>query len=432
MVRWSAWCLGLATAAVALAGLGVTPAQPGALGDNNPWVTLLPALRTAPAPGWLRPGMRLTYYSASASIQHDRNVLNPDESCDPDKPGYKYKPEDDEDCFEKDGKWYRRIPNTGRSSGHGFTEVNVVALDQRVAVVDVRSLNLSEGTGPAVTLGNWGSLELPGAGADWWLNPQVLRGAAGLSAPHLNVRQVRYPLRGRQYNAIWFNLSSRGRQAHVYDVDTGVLLHTSTSSTAPPTGVHAKGETPGGATLLSQNTLLGTRTPVIPWALSPAPDWVRQVSVLRYEGSHTAHATGGDPISLPFSTMFQRQAVGVNWVLYLQTTPQNDAMGMPAPPAQGYRVFGSAQFGGLWIPPQGVPPLRQGQVLDDDPVTKTRVSVGSVGRTPQGADVVTITEEGAGQRYDFVYDRASGMLLHFSWTNNVLRTRILLQLTRRQ
>lgn len=426
-----AWYLALAAAVAVIAGWGTTQAQQGALGANNPWVNLLPALRTAPAPGWLRPGMRLTYYSASARIESNPNAYVPDDTCDPDKPGYHFQSGDDDTCFQDNqGKWYRQTPRGGPSSGLGLTEVSVVALDQTVAVLDTRSLNLSEGRGPAVSLGAWGSLELPGASGDWWLNPQVLRGAIGLSAPYLRVRQLQYPLGGRQYNAIWVTLNSGGRQAYVYDADTGVLLHASTANQAAPIqGPVAQGETRAGATLLSQNTLLGTRTPAIPWALYPAPDWVRQVSLLHYEGSNTSFVTGG---SLPYSTTFQRQAVGATWALYLQATPQVDAMGAPAPPAQGYRAFGSAQIGGLWVPPQGLAQLRQGQVLDDDPITRFRVSVRSVGRTPQGGDVVAIAEDGAGQLTETVYDRASGALLYYSYTNKILNTKIQIQLTRRQ
>jgi hypothetical protein len=425
----AAWYLGLVIIAAVIAGLGTARAQQGALGANNPWATLLPALRTAPAPGWLRPGMRLTYYSASARIEGGRNVYVPDESCDPDKPGYTYRDGDDDNCFQDNrGKWYRQNPAGAATSGLGFTEVNVVALDQTVAVLDTRSLSVVQG--PAVNLGVWGSLELPGASGDWWLNPQALRGALGLSAAYLRVSRVQYPLGNHRYNAIWVTLNSRGRQAYVYDADTGVLLHTSTANQAAPIqGPVQVGESRGGATLLSQNTLMGTRTPAIPWALYPAPDWVRQVTVLHYEGSTTSFVTGG---SLPYSTTFQRQAVGANWALYLQTTPQLDATGAPAPAEQGYRAVGSAQIGGLWIPPQGLAQLRQGQVLDDDPITKMRVSVGPVGRTPQGRDAVTIAEDGAGQSSEGVYDRASGTLLSYSYTNKILRTKVQLQLTQTQ
>ena len=428
------WYLGLATIVAVVAGLGTTHAQQGAIGANNPWLTLLPALRTAPAPGWLRPGMRLTYYSAFARIQQDRERWIKDETCNPNNPNGAIDP--DNCVLGDDRQWYRRHPEgapgsiTGEAaSGHGFTEVNVLALDQTVAVLDARSLNLSDATGPPITLANWGSLELPAAGGDWWLNPQVLRGAAGLSAGPLTVMPIPYAITGRRYNALWFTLNSAGRHVHVYDLDTGVLLHTSTEDKAEPTVIRP-GASQGAATLLSQNTLLGTRTPAFPWARYPAPDWVRQVAVLRYEGGTTSEMAGTGMI--PASAIFERQAVGATWALYLVTIPQTDPTGGPTSPTQISRAFGSAQFGGLWIHPQGLAQLQQGQVLDDDPITKFRVLVRFVGRTPQGADVVVIAEDGAGQLTETVYDRASGGLLYYSFTNKILRTRTQLQLTQRR
>jgi len=56
------------TALLIGAGVAAVPAQPVTGFDTSPFLTLFPGLRTAPAPGWLRQGTRLTYYSIAGSI----------------------------------------------------------------------------------------------------------------------------------------------------------------------------------------------------------------------------------------------------------------------------------------------------------------------------------------------------------------------------
>lgn len=430
MAPRSVWYLGLAVAVVALVGPGTTRAQPVAPGGNNPWLTLLPALRTAPAPGWLRQGTRITYYVAAASIQGGRHsyreVPDPNPASGVPCIGLYMDPVTKK-CYEQS--------EVGQGSGHGYSQVTVLALDQRVAAVEVRLYVISGASGPAVLGTTSGYIELPGVGGDTWLNPQVLRGAAGLKAAGLRVAQVRYPINGRPYNALWIQSGGPGAgQTWVYDLDTGVLLHgASATQGAPIQGPVAQGESREGATQLSQSTLVGVRTPTIPWAAEPAPDWVGRTSILRYQGSvtHYINVGGAAPASLALSVTFQRQNAGYNWAQYVVTTDQPGSS-VPSMPAHEVRMYGSGQFGGLWVPPRWLVQLRPGQALDTDPVTGVTVSVGQAGRSPQGVDVVTITEANQALRTDSAYDRATGMLVYFSQFNTESQNRLQLQLVQRQ
>jgi hypothetical protein len=107
--------------------------------------------------------------------------------------------------------------------------------------------------------------------------------------------------------------------------------------------------------------------------------------------------------------------VGSNWARYVQTVnaPGNNP---PTP-----RVFGSAQFGGLWIPPAALGQLRSGQVLDQDQVTGVVTSVSQIGRVAGDIDGVVLSLVGSGFRLDQVYERQTGVLRHSSRVEKFFR-----------
>jgi hypothetical protein len=73
-------------------------------------------------------------------------------------------------------------------------------------------------------------------------------------------------------------------------------------------------------------------------------------------------------------------------------------------------VSGTAQiFRGFWLPPQALGVLQPGQVLDEDPDTKMRVSVGGA---PAGLDAIVLTETGGASESVYAYDRTSGALVY--------------------
>ncbi len=386
--------------------------------DPNPFLDLIPALRTAPAPGWVTQGTRITFYSAAVSLQGGQHHY----TADPDNPNCRFR--------DERGNCYRQDQLRSGGSGEGFTQVNVALLDRSVAALEVRSYGLVGPNGPVIIRAFGGVVGLPGAGGDSWLNPQVLRRAVGLSGPGIKVVQMPYVLNGRQYTTIRFQGEGT---AWVYDAETGaLLLSDSATQGAPIQGPLLPTDSRQGMTLLTEAILMGVRTPNIPWALDPAPEWVGRFSSLQYKGTAALFVPGSPPLPVAVATSFQRQTLGNNWARYIQTQVQGAPPGMPPTTSQVVRVFGSAQFGGLWVPPRALSQLRSGQTLDTDPVTKVTVLVGQIGRTAQGREFVTITEACEGHRLDERYDRATGMLLHVNQADNVLHTLIQLDLAQLQ
>jgi hypothetical protein len=392
------WVLLLGSIVVAsfgATGTGTVAAQ-GPV-DPNAFLDLLPALRSAPAPPGVRPGLRITFYSAIASIPGQSHILVPDAN----------------------GNWV--VQSTGQrfseqgifgQGGHGYSQVNVAYLDRALAVLDIRSLGLPDpsGGGLSYVQSYSAAVGVPGAGGEYWLHPAALRQAVGMRSPGLAVLRMPYRIGNRQFNGIRIqSVSAGGGQAWVYDEETGVLLYNGSSSVgALPPGPVKQGETPRRGTVMGLNRLVDVRVVSTPWSQSPAPGWVGRLNVVRYTGVQAVTVPGAGTAQIPVAVTLERTSAGAHWARYMQTLVAGGAGGLPANTTQAVRVFGPAQVGGLWIPPSVLAQLTPGRVLDRDPVTRMTTVVGQAGRP----DVVMISEGHDGQRLDYGYDRGSGMLVY--------------------
>lgn len=301
-------------------------------------------------------------------------------------------------------------------------QVSVVALDRSVAAMEIRKYSLARPNSPSFASFFGGAVALPGAGGDLWLNPEVLRGAVGRSFPGLRVLRMPYVLSGVQYDTI--RIQAEG-SAWVYNAQTGILILSNNSTKGPPIqGPALPTESREGMTLLTETVFMDARMPNIPWAFEPAPDWVRRYSFFQYTGSSALFVPGSPPLGGKVGTTLQRQYQGTTWVRQTQVQgPQT---------SQNIRVVGSGQFGGLWVSPSVVSQLRSGQTLDVDPITRVTVFVSQIGRTPQGGEFVTISEVNDAHRVDNSYDRATGILVAVTQVNNILQTKLPIQLTHMQ
>ena len=391
------------------------PDAEAALADENFFVTLLPELRDMPAPTWVAQGSRLTYYASAASVANSYHRYVEDEEgnwVDP-----------------TTGDHYRR-EDIETAAGHGYTQVDVVALNDSIAALSIRAFGLSDlALDSSVTTLTWGgAVGIPGAGSDYWLHPDVLAQIDEVVTDDLKIVRMPYSIGDTQFSSIWLqSISDLGNYTWVYDLDSGVLLHTAGATQGPPiTGPVAQGEGRDGSTFLTQSTLVNMRQPALPWATAAAPAWVDSVNHVEYDSTVTVDVTGS-PIYLAAGLTVDRRTSGTDWARYLfSRTLYSDV----APSVTEYmeRVDGAAQVGGLWISPDALDQLSAGQELDFDPVTQASVSVSAVDATDSGF-TVTIHESGAGEVSDLVYDGQSGLLVASSYANLLLGTRIDYQLT---
>ena len=78
----------------------------------------------------------------------------------------------------------------------------------------------------------------------------------------------------------------------------------------------------------------------------------------------------------------------------------------------------------LWIPPDAAASLRVGQELDRDPTTRVVTAVTWRGRSPQGNEVVTLTQTGDAHRSDAVFDVQTGLLVSARFADHLFVTEL--------
>lgn len=348
----------------ALGGIGGQTAE-GAV-PGNVFLVLFPELRDAPAPEWLRLGMRVTYRVQSATIAQ---------------------------AAGEEG-----------STGAGYLQYDFVALDEQAAVSTVR-LDLDEVNGngviPFMTLPSAG---IPGAG-DFWIAPEVLRDAERVASDKLEVVRGPADLEGHTYQAVRFEYRDEGVFfAWLFEEETGLL-------TFYREEIGTETDPKRQVTLM---WLVGERTVKLPWRGGTLPGWVEEGARLDYTGSYIwgSPAAGVPDTTLPSSVSVDLSRCGKTWCAVDLTSK---VQGQPQ--VHSTRMVGAAQiFDAFWLPPEALDVLEDGQVLDRDPVTGARISV-----ERHGDGTIVLTEEGAAYAIALVYDERDGMLeAMFQETHNGL------------
>jgi hypothetical protein len=89
--------------------------------------------------------------------------------------------------------------------------------------------------------------------------------------------------------------------------------------------------------------------------------------------------------------------------------------GLPPQEAKMPRAYGSSLLVNAWIAPATIQKLKAGQVIDEDPVTRYRMTFNGV----QGNGAV-FTEQGPAEQYTYTYDMQNdGVLAAISNTQTV-------------
>jgi len=371
--RCSAYLL-LLNLALALAVRG--DAQPGVPGSTppampepvNPLVDLLPSLRSAPAPPWVKEKLRVTYYSAVATIPRERY--------------YTYRTPSGA-LVEAD--------EVG-PAGHSYMHCDVVALDAKAAVTAIGLYAIDPTTGqirPSTQLAHVG---VPGAGSAW-ADPATLAGAEGIAREGLKVVTMPYPLGGKTWRSIRFDYTSQnGHTAMVYDLDTGLLIHYN----------HAVESADHRHVQLATMQYKGQRLLTIPWAGQAAPEWVAPGANYRLQGTFSSVMPGAPTVPLAAAQTIEVLDTGPKWTTLKVVYWINNAA------AETRRVVtGVAQLlRAYWLPMQGLGTLQAGQVIDKETLTGATVSVHMV-----EDDFVVLCEEGPEYRVLMAYSKQNGGLL---------------------
>lgn len=354
-----------------------------------------PLLAQEPAPSWVRPGTRLTYHGMGSNIETESRLYGPGEILN----------------FTPTPEWLRK----GNNAWEGLQQLNVVAVAGDRVVLSVRRYVMVRAGVPALFEAS-SDIQPLGTAGEYWRHPDVLRRA--LISPPAGFLAARMPITiaGVTHQGIQFGLKTdTGQTIYVYDEQTGVLLRTGTISQEK---VFRRHPVTGQMTHLwearsSGLTLIDRRQIDWPWADSPAPDWIRDIRDLNYQGISILAIPGAPPYRLPISVQMQISNRGVDWLEQRTSITKAGIPPLPSDTAVARLPSGRAQLGGVFLPPANLSRLRSGQILDRDPYTKTEVAVASLQNDPRGRPILTITETGPTQRFEYRYDAQTGLLIGF-------------------
>lgn len=329
------------------------PAEPAAADQvGNPFVYLFPELAQAAAPDWLDEGVRVTYYGQSANIT--------------------------------------QVPWEESSGSAGYLQCDLIALDEEAAVSSIKFLvDLGQSTLiPTVVLPGLG---LPGAG-DYWLHPDALERAEGVAGDDLVVIRGPAEIAGETYQAVRFEYrTEEALYVWMFDQASGVLLFYRHE-------IQTAGDTHKQLTDL---TLVQQRQLQLPWQARSGPAWVDEVNALQYEGEITSYVMGSPAGSVPYEVVAETAHNRPRWSAYLFSDYLDGRKNSTT-----WRLTGVAQpFDALWLSPEALDALEDGQVLDRDPVTEAEISVA---RRRDGT--IVLAESNRAYRTDLIYGGDDGLL----------------------
>lgn len=350
-------------------------------------------------PSWVKPGVRLTFYAASANIPGVDSQIVEDENGN---------------LIGSSGKKYREI-EVGGTAGQGYVEVHVGYVDRQTAALDIRAYGKDIATGAIIILSTaLGHIGPAHTGGEYWIHPQLLLGIQQRLTPGQKILRMPYHLDGRTYKALRIQTTTgNGFAYHTYDLDTGVLLSAGGSAMGGSVPV-LRGDAivrggGTGSTFIGLMRFKSIRQLNLPWNGGAMPDWVGRTRSLTYEGTKTANVTAAGVYSFPITARLIFQQTGPGWLKYIQHGALIGPAGMPPSEGQFERVVGTSQVGGLWIPPGVLRQLRPGQVLDQDQYSHMRLRVRGV-----DSSGVHLIEEGPRASRAYTYNIQNGMLVGYS------------------
>lgn len=349
---------------------------------------VIPGLKTLSAPDWVKEGTRISYYSATAEVPvgYEEFVLD----------------EEGDWVGVSSGNHYRREEILG-GAGHGITQVDVLSVEQGVTAMKINSWLYSSFTGPLVPI-KQGAYIGPASGGDWYINPRALANLQERRDSDVTILRMPYTVSGITYNAIRIQqVSDTSSAAHIYDLEDGKLLATFTSSRSPD----------GKGTFFAHASLLGVRQMDLPWLGQYLPEWVKEGTSLRFEGTKTYEAKlAGYSFPAAVSLSMTITDAGRRYYAYKQDGSMS-ASGFPAQFGQDSQAGGIGQPGGLALPPEALKTLRIGQMIDRDEDTGITVAVKDIRQYADGRNLVVLSMANDGYSAEMTYDSDSGMMIGF-------------------
>jgi hypothetical protein len=347
-----------------------------------------------PLPAWLKPGVRVSYLTGSASVPGETRVLTPDGKGD---------------WVTPDGKRFSVAEARGTGS-MGYNQYTIVAADEKAVAADLRTYLLIDARpdGRCMTGRSSSLVGTPDGVAEFWIPPAKLAAMEPADGPAVKVSRGKFPLNGKAYDVVTREVrSDKGYARLTFDLETGMLLAMTSSSSGDPTAVPGPdGVARRGAawTTVGSVALVGVRTLDLPWANDAYAGWANRRRA-DYEGVFQTFVPGSPPFEQGASLSAAFGDAGKGWAPVKMTTRIAGLAGGPPIEQTADRAGSAVAVSPMWISPKTLAGLKAGQVIDQDPVTRFRATVAAADE-----NAVVIVEEGQVDRTQSVYDAKTGAL----------------------
>jgi len=364
-------------------------------------------------PDWVQPGARIVFYTASATLAA-ANAGEPVLVPDPNGP-----------YVGPDGRRYRSETGDATASGQGYIVADILLLDGPYVFVRNTIYTIPGMSGPAMLSGSHTDRADAATAGGAYMHPATLANLQPQTTPEMTIAHGAHQIGQASYDAV--AIQNRG-SISFFDKRSGLRIKHS-MKTQKSIGSRTIGgmdddlRTTGPAvrTSLSQMELRRFRMRQMPWITpTPAPPGLPQTRSILYRGGQVVTVPGGiPPVNLPMTLKTEFLELGNGWARIRNTSQVSGAPGMPPQvnTAEEFVVFGS--LGSFWMHPAVLGQMRDGQVLDQEPIVGSSTTANLV-QGAEGRTLVAITDDAPGYTSRATYDQQSGLLVRAEQTNKAL------------
>jgi hypothetical protein len=373
-------------------GLALTSSL-SAVTAQEPDNVAFPPVAGGGPPDWVTAGTRLSWYGAAASVQSSYYTYVEDPNGDWEDPAT--------------GKRYRRTEEDEMptAAGQGVSQTDVLAVEGDDVILSTSLWAIDLETGQLSLVPLWGG-RYPGGAVDGaWARSDLLAQVPGGGTRELQILRGTYRLGETPVEAVSFVSRTQGDYSStVFDADSGVLVASTGRYKAAGSRVRGPLDDPEGNVQIMFARLVDVRERALPGLGAAVPAWVAPGTQLVYSGQATV-TNPFDPYGFstgwPVQVVVTLDEVGSSWATFRSTT---------ATDFDGYversEAFGATGSTGLyWYDPVSLATMNPGTVLDEDAITKARLSV----EAADGASVTLLTEV-PGLSVRATYEVGSGVL----------------------
>jgi|GEM_PF-2182538 len=352
-----------------------------------------------PPPTFIRPGVRLTYLTTSGKIQADGELVEH-------KDGDVIDPTSGKRYIWAGGRTREELSGGGAS----IDFVEVAAIDNNAAAILVKSYAYNILHGNLWPGARYGLVTNTGINT-FWFNQAATERLLATGGETSDVRRLAYTMEdGKSYDALRISVGANAGSSvsHTYDLKTGILLRRLVVS--GKSGFDRGGVGFQGTRNVQVMTLKDAQQQKLPWLGEADPAWANQFQGMHVQGEGNVFMPNAPQLpNTQIQGRMQVNARGNGWVRY-HSTQHEVGMGQGPYESESTLVSGQGAAGSLFLPPQGLQKLQNQQILHTDHFSKIVTQVTFMGQSPDGSQVVVISDIANNTRFDYAYDTNSGAL----------------------